>query len=85
MATDYEAILEDAATAGVQSVTSDGQTVSAHSLSDQIKLADRAAAKAAVAAPGGAWGRVVRSRALANGAGPDARSRGSISQTGDFV
>ena len=71
MAIDLEAILEDAAVAGVQSVTSDGQTVSAYSLADQIKLADRAAAIAARSATGGAWARVVRSRAIPQGGGPE--------------
>lgn len=59
-----ETMAEDAEL-GISSVTSDGQTTTAMSADDRMKLADRAAAQA-VTTGGDAWGTIGRRRAMPN-------------------
>lgn len=63
---EIEAAIAEDAELGIASATSDGQSASAMSADDRIKLADRAAAVAATTPSGNAWGAIGRARALPN-------------------
>ncbi len=62
---EIEAAIATDAEAGIQSATSDGQSATRMSADDQIKLADRAAAREVISG-GDAWGVVGRRRAMPN-------------------
>lgn len=62
---EIEDAIAEAAEEGIQSATSDGQSATRMSADDQIKLADRAAARQHTSA-GDAWGAVGRRRVMPN-------------------
>lgn len=76
MPDDISDAIETAATDGVHSASVDGQTVQAKPIDELIRAKQFLAAETAMSGtnsnggPRGAWGRVVRNRAAANGGGP---------------